>query len=443
MNPKRLSQPKWRIYQDALQRSARREKFKKRLAGISAILIVAMAGMAGFYFTVQWLSDHYGSADKAPIPQAVQTAEPNEQMARQDLAALLNGKAQKQGIIDKQFYISKAGTRYEVTTSINKKLQSYIERLLKNSRTQQAAVVVMNPFDGRILAMASRDKESPNGNLCLRADFPAASLFKIVAAAAAMETAGYTPDKTIYYDGSRHTLYKNQLKQKKGRFSNKTKFRRAFAASNNIVFGKLGIYDLGQTVIADYATRFKFNRPIPFELPLETSSIEVPAEEFGLAEVASGFNKRTLISPIHAAMLAATVANQGDMLTPWMVDSIRDGSDILRYRARKEQLGSPISNQTAADLMVLMGDAVRYGTSRKAFSKLRRQKMFKNFELGAKTGTINDHRDRFKYDWITAYALPPDKHTGISLGIIVVHGKLLGVRATELARAVIDYYFKS
>jgi cell division protein FtsI/penicillin-binding protein 2 len=301
----------------------------------------------------------------------------------------------------------------------------------------------MNPFDGRILAMASRDKDSPNGNLCLRADFPAASLFKIVSAAAAMETAGYTPDKTIYFDGSRHTLYKNQLKQKKGRFSNQTKFRRAFAASNNIVFGKLGIYDLGQDVIADYATRFKFNRPIPFELPLETSSIEVPEEEFGLAEIASGFNKRTLISPIHAAMLASTVANQGDMLTPWMVDSIRDGSDILRYRARKEHLGSPISNQTAADLMVLMGDAVRYGTSRKAFSKLRRQKMFEGFQLGAKTGTINDQRDRFKYDWITAYALPPDKHSGISLGIMVVHGKLLGVRATELARAVIDYYFKS
>jgi membrane carboxypeptidase/penicillin-binding protein len=95
------------------------------------------------------------------------------------------------------------------------------------------------------------------------------------------------------------------------------------------------------------------------------------------------------------------------------------------------------------NLKALMKDAVRYGTSRKAFRRLRRKKLFKKFELGAKTGTINDKMDRFKYDWLAAFALAPDGTRGICIGILGVHGKILGTRSTELGRAIIDYYFAS
>jgi hypothetical protein len=67
-------------------------------------------------------------------------------------------------------------------------------------------------------------------------------------------------------------------------------------------------------------------------------------------------------------------------------------------------------------------------------------------DIGAKTGTINDEKDRFKYDWITAFALSPDGADGggaISISVLGVHGKKLGVRSTEFARAIIDYYFSS
>jgi peptidoglycan glycosyltransferase len=64
------------------------------------------------------------------------------------------------------------------------------------------------------------------------------------------------------------------------------------------------------------------------------------------------------------------------------------------------------------------------------------------FELGAKTGTINDASDRFKYDWITTFALAPDGKSGIAVAVLGVHGKILGTRSTELARAIIDYYFR-
>ena len=74
--------------------------------------------------------------------------------------------------------------------------------------------------------------------------------------------------------------------------------------------------------------------------------------------------------------------------------------------------------------------------------KLRRRRLFRSFEFGAKTGTINDRLDRYKYDWITAFALAPDGNRGIAVGVLGVHGKILGTRSSEMARAIIDYYFR-
>jgi len=75
--------------------------------------------------------------------------------------------------------------------------------------------------------------------------------------------------------------------------------------------------------------------------------------------------------------------------------------------------------------------------------QLRRKKVFREIELGAKTGTINDKMDRFKYDWLTAYALPRNGAKGICVAILSVHGKKLGVRANELGRYIINYHLTS
>jgi cell division protein FtsI/penicillin-binding protein 2 len=162
-----------------------------------------------------------------------------------------------------------------------------------------------------------------------------------------------------------------------------------------------------------------------------------------LAEIASGFNKKTLISPLHATLLATVAANNGNMPVPWLVETVQDEKDQVLYHADPAVLNRPLTSNAAKDLTVLMQDAASYGTSRSAFRKLRRKKIFKTFELGAKTGTINDHTDSFKYDWITAFALTADGNHGIAIGVLGVHGKILGTRSKELARAIIDYYFRS
>jgi cell division protein FtsI/penicillin-binding protein 2 len=430
----------WRAYQDKLKREALLARYKKKLflAGwlVCGVVLMTLAGI--------WLSSRIQpTVTAAPtVEQQPQPPEP-EDLSHQKVATILspdNGNGIK---LDEEVVLEDGGVRYTVKTTINPKLQSYIDRMLNRSKTLQAAVVVINPHDGRVLAMSSHDKNGNGANLCLKAEYPAASLFKIVSAAAALEAAGYTPEKKLYFNGSRHTLYKNQLKERRGRYTNETKLRKAFAASNNSVFGKLGIHVLGQQVMADYANKFYFNRPIPFDIPVEMSATEVPEDEYGLAEIASGFNKVTRLSPLHAALLSCTVVNNGEMVVPRVIDTVRDESQAVVYRSHFRTLGVSISTKTANGLKMMMEDTVTYGTGRKTFRKLRRRKMFKNFDLGAKTGTINDVTDQFKFDWVTAFALAPGGTDGICVGVLAVHGEKLGTRATEMARAIIDYNFRS
>ena len=435
--------PKWQKYQATLQKTARPQRFLRKLpplfviAGFTSALIILLI-FSGIWIAQQLSSSH----QESPIREK-QANKPSAPPSRKDLRAFLNGTATDSSKLSDSIILYKDGRRFFIRTAIYGKLQQYILRTLKRSRTRQSAVVVIDPHDGRLLSLVNYDANGGSDNLCLKADYPAASLFKIITAAAALENADISPDKSLYYRGSRHTLYKSQLKTKKDRWTTQTKFRKAFALSNNAVFGKIGIYDLGQSALIRYSDKFFFNRPIAFELPLAVSRVEVPTDDFGLAEIASGFNKDTLISPLHAAMLASVAVNQGKMPTPWLIDSVRNESNKVIYQASPPAMPPIVNPETARELKILMQDVARYGTSRSAFRKLRRKKRFRNFDLGAKTGTINDRRDQFKYDWVTAFAVPPDGSGGICVSVLWVHGKILGTRSTEMTRAIVDYYFST
>ena len=436
---------KWQKYQASLQKASRRKHFLKRLpslaviAGLASVVVVILVFL-GIGLTDELNKPRPPAAKEQDKKQAGRRPEPATAL---DLKAAIEGLARDSAKLGEPAILHANGRRYFISTAIHAKLQKYILKTLKRSRTQQSAVVVMDSHNGRLLAMVNYDANGDTDNLCLQANFPAASLFKIVTAAAALESAGLKPDQGYYYRGSKHTLYKSQLKTKKDRWTTQTSFRKAFAYSNNAVFGKIGIYDLGQDKLMRYSEKFFFNRPITSDLPVAVSRVTIPADDFGLAEIASGFNKETLISPMHAALLAAVAVNKGSMPAPRLVDSIRNDSNEVIYQASRPAMKTTVNRQTAQDLKLIMQDAVRYGTGRTAFRKLRRKKRFKKFDLGAKTGTINDREDRFKYDWVTAFATSPDGAGSICVSVLGVHGKILGTRSAEMTRAIVDYYFST
>ncbi len=432
----------WRDHNADLCRVPSKKRFGARATLLTLCLCVLITAYL-FFFPIPWFSGEAGPEGDAlsAISEPV------------DLVDLVSKKILTRGIkdlnldpahLENRFTLKKEGVPLIVESSLDPDLQAFILDLLEKSKTVRAAVVVMRPDDGRILAMVSYDSEAEGAaSLCLKADYPAASLFKIVSAAAALESAGFSPEKSVSFVGRKHTLYKNQLKNRKNKYAATISFREAFASSINPVFGKLGIYDLGGDMLLASAERFFFNRTIPFDFPVGMSEIFVAEDDFGLAELASGFNKGTTISPLHAALLASAVVNDGVMMKPWIVKRVVNEEGRVLYQNSKSRLGISISPETAKELRILMKDTVLHGTCRNAFRRERRRKVYKGVELGAKTGTINDRSDEFKYDWLTAYVVPPDGREEVCIAVLGIHGKMLGIRANRLGRSIIRYYLSS
>ena len=88
--------------------------------------------------------------------------------------------------------------------------------------------------------MVSFDKGDASNNTCTDNMFPAASVFKIVTAAAAIEKYQFDPDTPLTYNGRKYTLYRSQLKENRTKWTHEISLKDSFAQSVNPVFGKIG-----------------------------------------------------------------------------------------------------------------------------------------------------------------------------------------------------------
>jgi cell division protein FtsI/penicillin-binding protein 2 len=433
----------WRYYQKKIRARDKRKRLIRRLPLLALYSLGSFLILVFFFYMATSLTDHLSRAGFVASDKGNPAAGIGKENRGKDLSVSPTDLDLNALPPTADLGLEREGGRLFIKSSVDGDLQEFTLGLLKDSETVQAAAVVLRPRDGRILAMASHEKGASESNLCLKADFPAASLFKIVSAAAALESAGFTPDRPVFYVGRKYTLYKGQLRERRDKYAAKISFREAFASSINSVFGKLGIHSLGRDVMSEYADRFLFNRNIPFDLPVERSTTRIPDDDFGLAEIACGFNRLTRISPLHAALLASAAANHGIIMAPFLVERISNEYGDILYQRQPVPLATPITRKTAEALKSLMEETILTGTCRKSFTWLRRKEVFKDVDLGAKTGNINDKTDRFKYDWLLAYAIPPDGEETICVAVLSVHGKELGVRAYRLARKIIHFCLAS
>ncbi len=335
------------------------------------------------------------------------------------------------------------GRRYHIETSIDAKLQQYMLRSIQPKYAQAIGIVVMEPDTGRILSMVSHHREDPGSNVCTESLFPAASIFKIVTAAAAVEEFGLMPDSTVTYSGAKHTLYKSQLKRKNKRHLNRISLRDSFAQSVNPVFGKLGLQYLQKKGLISHAEAFGFNQEIEFELPTAASAFSISDEPYNWAEIASGFNRSTMLSPLHGAIMAsAVVANQGRMVEPSIVDQIIDSSGRVIYRSRSKTLNRALSPQSSTAMRALMKETIRTGTCRKTFRGVSRSAVLSRLNIGGKSGSINSrtHEGR-RFDWFVGYAEEKEGERKIVLSIVVAHQNFIGIKSNMYARMAIEKFF--
>jgi cell division protein FtsI/penicillin-binding protein 2 len=378
-----------------------------------------------------------------PLPQEV-ASQPAQALDKTSLAMLIGSRPipeEQPGLFSIQ---GPQGQNLYVATTLDQGLQTQVAKWVSQSRAHKAALVALDPRNGRVLAMAGLDGENREANAALDGDFPAASLFKIVTAAAALEKAEMRADSTVAYDGAKHTLFKSNVEKEPDKGRHQATLRESFAESINSVFGKLGAYTVGPDGLTQYADRFGFNQPIAFEMPVGESRFEVDDfDTFRLAELASGFNRLTRVSPIHGAMLAAAAINSGVIFEPTFVSEVFDRQNNILYRSQPRNLGQSVNPKTAEALKELMLAAVTEGTGRKKFSDALSHPILSKLALGGKSGTINDDQG-YRVDWFVAFSAIKERGREsypLALAAVVVHNGQTRMGSQELIRrAILDYY---
>lgn len=425
----RQTRSSWRDYQNRLKRPQR--TYKRRwvlvIPVLMAVLYTLWAGLGA-------------SAVPDPAHKKTVTSQ-NELISKKDLQLLLANLNPKQ-LLSEQVQLPISDQHLQIDTSLNLDLQNHLLSKMDRQNSSLIGIAVMEAGSGRLLAMAGFNKDNPDENPCLDSTFPAASIFKIVTAAAAVDHCGYKAGTLMRFNGYKHTLYKNQLKEQVNRHTNVVSFKNSFAQSINPVFGKLGVHKLGKTVLEEYAVAFGFNQPIGFELPLDASHLTIAPIVYHWAEIASGFNRDTTISPIHGAMMASAVLNNGRMVTPTMVDRITDKNGDLLYEKKPGHIRRAMTSRAARVMADLMETTVRNGTARKSFRNTKRHKVLSKLQIGGKTGSIYNRTHDARYDWFVGYAKEKQGLGQLAIAVLVAHEEYIGTRATTYARMAITHYFK-
>lgn len=333
-------------------------------------------------------------------------------------------------------------TNLKVGYALDQVFQQKMQKTMNLWRPDHAAFVAIDATTGRIITMVSYQREKVGENLTLQATFPAASIFKVVTASAAIDSRKASPETVVPFNGGSHTLYKRNVNdQSRNRWTRFMTLRDAFARSVNTFFGKLGLFYVGPEKLLDYAEKFRFNRPIRADVPVDVGIVKIaPEDPWSVVTAASGFTRDNTMSPLHGALIAAAVVNDGIMMEPYLIENLTDDQGNVIYQAEAREEANIMAPASAAELRELMRETVKSGTSRKSFRTVMRKRHLDDVEMGGKTGSLTGTNPKGKCDWFVGYARF-GKHR-IAVAALTVNEKKWRVKSSTLASEFLSGYVR-
>ncbi|MFD8868943.1 peptidoglycan D,D-transpeptidase FtsI family protein [Streptomyces sp. NPDC059590] len=353
----------------------------------------------------------------------------------------------------------------DVITTLNAKAQ---EAAFKGLGNKKGAVAAIDPRTGKILALAStpsydpstiagaskkdesawqalqkkNNPDEPMLNRALRQTYPPGSTFKVVTAAAALENGKYEnidepTDSPVPF---KLPLSTQNLKNEGSIQCKNVSLREALRISCNTVFGKLGD-DLGKEKMLEQAKKFGFNDEV--FTPVRADASVYPEEMDRPSNALSSIGQfDTRATPLQMAMVAAAIANDGDLKKPYMVDKLRDTNLNTIEQTEPATMSNPVSEDTARKLQDMMETVVKSGTGTAA--------QIPGVTVGGKTGTAQHGVANSKnpYAWFISYAKGKDGSSPVAVAVVIegsdtlrddiAGGKLAAPIAKDVMKAVLD-----
>lgn len=305
----------------------------------------------------------------------------------------------------------------------------------------KGAVVALEPSTGKILAMVSSpsydpnllathdtdeqgkawtqlgdDPDSPLTNRAIAETYPPGSTFKVITTAAALQS-GITDDAQLT------AAPQTQLPNSTATLENyggtpcgngpTASLREAFARSCNTAFVELGIR-VGAEALRSTAQAFGFDSapdPIPLEVAESTMGPMADSAAVGMSSMGQ---KDVAVTPLQNALVAATIANSGVEMQPYLVDSLRgpDLANIATTAPRQQRRA--VSPQIAAKLADLMIGAEQFTQQKGAIPGV---------QIASKTGTAEhgtDPRNTPPHAWYIAFA--PAQTPKVAIAVLIENG---------------------
>ena len=304
----------------------------------------------------------------------------------------------------------------DIILTINATIQGIAEKYLKeacidNKCTDGGNVIIMNPQNGEILAIAgypdynlndpfavdeTLSKEEQNKrmqmlwrNKAISDTYEPGSTFKLVTASAALQEGITTTDKAGEFCCIGYIDVAG-VKMKCWRYyrpHGSESLRQALMNSCNPVFIGLG-EKIGVKTYYSYLRKFGFFGITGIDIPGEAGSIFLKEEKVGPVELGTiAFGQRFEITPIQMATMLSTIANKGRYIKPHLVKQIIGKDETITIDKQEEE--QVISEETAQNVLSMMESVVSEGTGKNA--------KVEGYRIGGKTGTSEDGVNTNKY----------------------------------------------
>lgn len=341
-----------------------------------------------------------------------------------------------------------------IKLTIDSELQNLAYNQLKNTGLN-GAVVVINPKNGEILALASTPSydandlekswkaivDNPNKPLINRAlsgVYPPGSTFKVVTTVSGLENMDDIEDKLfndqgkLTFEGTNFTLSNYG-----GKAMGKINLETAFVKSSNVYFGNLAM-ELSNKKLKNTADRFYFNKEIDTEgFYISTSKFPEIASSDRTNIAQSGIGQSEILAtPMQMALVASAIANDGVLMKPKLVSEIINSEGETLKIIPDEELGRVTSSEIADKVTAYMRKVVTKGTGTAA--------AVKGLEVCGKTGTADHARsitnEAAAHSWFIGFA--PQDNPQIALAVIVEEGGTGGSTAAQIASKVFQVALK-
>lgn len=328
-----------------------------------------------------------------------------------------------------------------VVYAINEEMQERVKTVMEQNKVPFGVFVAIEPKTGRVLAMASHSELEPTwAERAVYGIYPMASLFKIITATAALEQKKVTPDTVIPFRGGLYSESSRNWSNIPRRGAQEMDLTTAMGKSVNPVFGRLACDVAGKESVLRCAERYGFNHPLLPGTPVQPSKAEHPATDDDLRLMGAGLGREVKISPLHAAVMMAAIANGGTMLAPSLAEEVRNARGELAYAHQPRPLRTVVQPEVAAQLTRMLSSTVNTGTSRRAFHDRRGRPKLADINIAAKTGSINGTDPQGHYSWFAAYA--PVEDPKIALATLVINRDHWKIKASQLGEQALEAFFK-